>query len=64
MKQIIKDYQLLIGSLVVASAILYSNDSTNAKLDEITYEVDDMGDSVSFTANALQDIDTNTRRFR
>lgn len=64
MKEILKDYQLLIGSLIVASAILYSNDSTNAKLDEITYEVDAMGDSVSFAASALQDIETNTRRFR
>jgi hypothetical protein len=64
MKEILKDYQLLIGSLIVASAILYSNDSTNVKLSKIARELDTMGSMVSNAASALQDIETNTRRFR
>ena len=61
MKQIIKDYQLLIGSLVVASAILYSNESTNYYLEKIWYELIILGFDIVEVATAVELINEKMR---
>ena len=61
MKEILKDYQLLVGSLIVASAILYSNDSATHKLDMIEYELDTIGDAVIDVSSELQYMRLNIR---
>ena len=61
MKKIIKDYQLLIGSLVVASAILYSNESTNYYLEKIWYELNILGFDIVEVATAVELINEKMR---
>ena len=61
MKEILKDYQVLIGSLVVASAILYSNDSVTHQLDMIEDELDTVGNEVRDVSNELQYMRLNIR---
>ncbi|URQ68679.1 hypothetical protein M9C81_02615 [SAR86 cluster bacterium] len=61
MKEILKDYQLLVGSLIVASAILYSNNSVTHQLDMVEYELDTIGNEVRDVANELQYMRLNIR---
>lgn len=61
MKQVIKDYQLLIGSLVVASAILYSNDSTTHQLQNILFALDSLGNDVNNVVRAVELINERLR---
>ena len=59
MKEILKDYQLLVGSLIVASAILYSNDSTTNQLQNILFALDSLGNDVN---NLRVDLNNERRR--